>query len=321
MPQTVDGWGTGHMTQPNTPEQDALHWLIMLQEDPDDADLRGRFDAWHALSAENRRAWDDAQHVWDVLGAAQPLAVSRPPAWRARRAAVYAFGVMALCVGLWFAPVIGTWMAADHSTTTAQTRDVQLSDGSIVSLGADSAIEIAFTPELRRVRLLSGEAFFNVQPDTTRPFQVGAGDVDTTVLGTAFDVRLSSGGVAVSVNHGRVAVSGTEVAPDLAPLGAGDWVRVGRDGGIERGNDEPELAGGWRTGMLVVKDRSVADVIDEMRRYYGGAIVFAGAAIGDKRVTGVYDLRSPVDAVRAVVQAHGAQARQITPWLTVISSF
>lgn len=296
-------------------DQDALHWLIALQEAPDDAALQSRFDAWHRAGAENRRAWADAQRVWDVLGDARPVPVVRT-GWRVAAASV--LGAAAVCAGLWFAPAVGLWWAADYSTATAQTLDIRLDDGSTVHLGADSAIEVSFAGSARDVRLLSGEAFFEVSPDPARPFRVVAGDVTTTVLGTAFDVGLTSGGVTIAVDHGRVAVSGKHVATDL---GAGDWVRVAHDGGTERGNDAPELAGGWRTGMLVVKDRPVADVVDELRRHYGGTIILAGGNIGEQRVTGVYDLRSPVDALRAVAMAHDANVRQITPWVTVVSSF
>lgn len=78
------------------------------------------------------------------------------------------------------------------------------------------------------------------------------------VLGTGFDVRLRSGGVSVAVSHGRVAVMSSSPSAALTePLEAGDWVRVGTNGTVERGKDVPEHVGGWRTGMLAVKDEAV----------------------------------------------------------------
>jgi transmembrane sensor len=131
-----------------------------------------------------------------------------------------------------------------------------------------------------------------------------------------------SNGIAVSVNHGRVGVKAPQARQGLeVPLEAGDWVRVDWGGQVERGKDEPELVGGWRSGMLVVKDRPIAEVVDEIRRHYSGTIVMPETGLGRQRVTGVYDLRRPVEALRAVAQVHGANARQISPWMAVISSY
>ncbi|HWA49115.1 MAG TPA: DUF4880 domain-containing protein, partial [Dongiaceae bacterium] len=49
------------------PVEDALTWLIALEEDPDDAVLRARFEAWRA---RNPAAWDEASNVWLLVGEA-----------------------------------------------------------------------------------------------------------------------------------------------------------------------------------------------------------------------------------------------------------
>ena len=319
--------------------EEALHWLIALQEDPDDPGVLERLDTWVSSKPQNQQAWAEAQRVWNAIGETQSVSASSPFAktpfvrqsqerrgssWRPRplRVAASVAGVASICLAVLFIrPAIDIWLHADYSTHIAETREIRLEDGSIAYLGADRAIDVAFEPGLRRLRLLSGEAYFEVEPDPQRPFQVAAGPLDATVLGTAFDVRMMSDGVSVAVNHGRVAVAAHDVRQELdAPLEAGDWVRVDRDGDVERGNDAPDLAGGWRSGMLVVKDRPVAEVIDEIRRHYRGSIVLADGALGKKRVTGVYNLGKPLDALYAVAQAHGARVRQISPWIVLVSS-
>lgn len=231
-----------------------------------------------------------------------------------------AAGLAAACAAIIFQPAVSIWLRADYTTGVAETRRIPLEDGSIAFLGADSAIEIAYDASRRSVRLLSGQAYFEVRKDSVRPFHVVAGSVDTVDLGTAFDVRLRPDGVSVAVNHGSVAVTSPVVSEVLAtPLVAGDWVRVGWGGTVQRGNDAPEFAGGWRSGMLAVKDEAVTDVFDEVGRHYRGKIIIAGGELGQRRVTGVYDLNKPVDAVHAVAQALGARVRQVSPWLIVVS--
>lgn len=92
-----------------------------------------------------------------------------------------------------------------------------LADGSLVELNQGARVEEAFTANERRVRLVSGEAFFVVARDPIRPFVVEAGDVTVAALGTAFDVLLAAHEVAVLVTEGRVQVDrpGTSTAEAL----------------------------------------------------------------------------------------------------------
>lgn len=199
-------------------------------------------------------------------------------------------------------------------------RQIDLEDGTVANLGADSAIEVAFEPQTRRVRLLSVEAYFEVEPDKSHPFKVEAGHVETTVLGTAFNVRLIADGVAVAVIHGPVEVTRPTTDQTFgALLEAGDWVRGGWNGEVERGSDAPKLVGVWCNGVLVVKDWPVSEVISEIRRNYSGTIVLADSSFCKLRITGAYNLKNPIGALRAVAQTHGVQTQQISPWLTVVS--
>jgi transmembrane sensor len=89
-------------------------------------------------------------------------------------------------------PAILIRIQADYVTTTGENRLVSLADGSKITLGADSAIASRFTDDVRRIILLSGEAFFEAAPDSSRPFVVESGGVDVTVFGTEFNVQLST---------------------------------------------------------------------------------------------------------------------------------
>lgn len=318
----------------------ALHWMIALEDRPDDPEVATAFETWLASSEDHVRAWAEARHVWNVLGEAHEAremagrrghlrrssqSMAKTPVARGTRRRGYftasMLAVATICVAAVFQQDIRIWLQADYSTGVAQTRALRLEDGSTAYLGADSAIEVSFDQASRNVRLLTGEVYFEVEPDADRPFRVDAGDVDTTVLGTAFDVRMMAEGTAIAVNRGRVAVAASTAEDVGAPLEAGDWVHVSHAGKVERGRDLPDLAGGWRSGMFVVKDRSVGEAVDAISRYYRGKIVLADAAISNQRITGVYNLNEPIGALTAVAAAHGAQVRQISPWLAVVSSW
>lgn len=82
-----------------------------------------------------------------------------------------------------------------------------LEDGTVVEMNRGAQIEVAFTPDERRVHLVRGEAHFSVTKNPLRPFFVRANGVDVRAVGTAFDVRLETGSVSVLVTEGHVQVS------------------------------------------------------------------------------------------------------------------
>ncbi len=103
--------------------------------------------------------------------------------------------------------------------TQAERRLVVLPDGSSVQINKQTKLEYptTFSANKREV-YLEGEAFFDIQPDKTRPFIIHTGSITTTVLGTAFNIRAfpKEERFTVTVARGRVRVADTEKAfPEL----------------------------------------------------------------------------------------------------------
>jgi transmembrane sensor len=69
----------------------------------------------------------------------------------------------------------------------------------------------------------------------------------------------------------------------------------------------------------VARDEPVAEVVDELRAYFRGAILVTDDALAAQRVTGLYDLGDPAQTLRAIALTHGATVTQISPWLLVLS--
>src|SRR3546814_4407377 len=80
-----------------------------------------------------------------------------------------------------------------------------LRDGSAVTLNSNSEIDVDFDEGIRHVRLLRGEALFDVAKDSIRPFVVEADSTRVTAVGTSFTVnRVSGRDVQVLVREGVV---------------------------------------------------------------------------------------------------------------------
>ena len=335
-------------------EEEAAVWLLRLSEAPDDPDLRAGFEDWRGASDLHAEIWARTRRAYDLLGKAParqqeqwrtpPAAgetaerspAGRPPAENALRTAArparrptrisprqVGVGVAASALVVWlaitFLPDLLLRVQADLVTTTAELRSADLADGSRVWLAPESAIEFDFVDGERRVHLIEGEAFFEVESNPSSPFRVVAGDTVTSVLGTAFEVRRIGAEQRVTVQHGgvQVEVAGHPAGAALQ-LVAGDWLHVGPERDPERGRNAPEEVAAWRNGELIARDRPMGEIVQELRRYYDGVIVIRSQAFAARRVSGVYSLRSPARTLRDLAAAHGAALEQVSTWLMVV---
>lgn len=323
----------------------ASEWLLALAEHPGDDALRRDFDQWLAADPAHAVDWHEINHTYAILGRTVPVhrdkwapsssnteapATILPfpsPALTQRRrqpigrrmVAGFAAAGIAASIVLTLFPVLRWQLTADHATGNAVVTAFHLGDGSTVQLGPESAIDVTMTKDERKVRLLRGSAFFEVKHDSDRPFLVETDLLQTTVLGTAFEVIANETGAAVAVRNGAVRVDGrgaTEAAEKLAP---GHWLRVATDGQITHGTRPPDQIAMWLQGRLIAKDMPARDVIDALMPYYSGVLIFRDDALASQPLTGIYDLKNPVGVVDAVASALHARVYQVSPWVLAIT--
>ncbi len=181
-----------------------------------------------------------------------------------------------------------------YETIAAEHRDIALPDGSMIVVGAKSAVSVRFSAERRLVALLHGEAWFQVARDVTRPFSVSAGGGIITAVGTAFNVRRDAEEVVVTVTEGRVDVvqpptsaRGDSSKPMTATVVAGQELSYsvrGQLGEVKRA--DPGVAAAWREGRLEYRREQLRKVIPDVNRYLRKEIVVVDPEIGDYIFTG-----------------------------------
>ena len=241
----------------------------------------------------------------------------RSPLFRRLRSLGLAAAVVLVVAGAWFFAV-RTAGHEDYSNPEAVARRVELRDGSFVHLNTGCELRVDFSAGERRVRLQSGEAYFEVAHDASRPFVVVAGGVVVRAIGTAFNVRLASTDVEVLVEEGRV-----EVAPVIAAtvaagapiaaapqVGAGERTRVPRADAIaptqiervERREMRETLA--WHRQAVVLADITLEDVIARFNRRNEVQLVLADSELLGRRVGGVIFL-DQVEAFVALLERGG----------------
>ena len=312
-------------------EEEAAVWLLRLSEAPDDPDLRARFEAWHGASDLRAEIWARTRRAYDLVGKGptrhqeQWRAAARP-ARRPTRVSPWQRGVdvaacaFAACLAIAVLPDLLLPLQADLVTTTAELRSAELEDGSRIVLAPESAIEVDFANGERRVHLIEGEAFFEVESDPASPFRVVAGDTVISVLGTAFEVRRIGARESIAVQNGGVQVEVGSGPPGSAlRLGAGEWLRVGPGRDPERGRHAPDEVAAWRSGELIARDRPMGEIVEVLRRYYDGVILIRNEAFAARRISGVYSLRNPVQTLGDLAAAHGATLQQVSPSLMIVT--
>lgn len=327
--------------------EEAAGWLISLKDMPNGASASKEFEAWLATSTDHRRAWERVNATWAMLGAGAPSkGIERPLArhgsvetnrttrantitaqaaagqtrYRPYRAvAAIAAGFAVAAILAFGAPNALVRMNADHATAVGKTDQVRLADGTVVDLGGNSAIKLDTAAQERFVTLLAGEAFFDVAPDPVRPFVVNAGGVELRVLGTAFDVQMTSTSTTVALLRGSVEVrpSAGQKARRLSP---GERLEVDHDSGaVTIDTVSPENIGGWRQGRVFLTDVSLGTVVEMIQRYHPAWISIPDQSLAAVRVSGLFDLTDPDGALTALVKPFGAKVRSVTPYVRVLT--
>ena len=189
------------------------------------------------------------------------------------------------------------------ATVVGKRDSLRLPDGSRVVLGPASRLVVAaeYGRATREVEL-HGEAYFDVVHDTTRSFIVRVGDVNVRDVGTSFGVRADSGRfVQVVVTSGSVMLHSTASAESGVLLAVGDVGTVRRNGRVT--SQHTAAAGqylAWMRDSLVFRDASLAEVSEELRRWYGVVLRVEDSALADRHLTMTF-AGDPLDRVLRVI--------------------
>lgn len=303
----------GSPTGSDTPQSQALDWLLLLENADDDC--RARFAQWLAISPANAEAFERAQRCWQsptlVTAAARLERGRQKPPQRSRRIGrtLAIAASLLLVIGITLQSDLLLRLRADHVTAVGQRQSLDLADGSRVLLNTGSAFSSQIDERQRVTQLLRGEAYFDVAKDSNRPFLVNAGPVRISVRGTAFSVRYLDDAAEVSVERGEIEVhaQGNDTRIYLA---SGDSIRIGPDGVGNRTHGATANQLAWVHGRLIFDDRPLHEVLSELRRYYPGWIINRNARLDDLRITGNYRLSEPADIMRSLAQVTSARLHE-----------
>lgn len=162
------------------------------------------------------------------------------------------------------------------STPAATTTLVTLSDGTRVMLNANSKLEYPASfddAEVREVRL-KGEAHFEVTKNPHRPFVVKAGEMQTQVLGTIFDVKAyRKDAPKVTLMEGKVKVSNADTEVEMRP---GQTATLQSDKIVV--SKASSSASDWLEGDFDMDQVTLAEAMSDIGAWYNKTVVFQSQA-------------------------------------------
>lgn len=322
-------------------QNEALRWFLELQAAEDDPSVQRAFDAWRAKDRRHAAAFAEIARLWnsaefgkavmprdrrgglrgycDMAAQAALPGVQRnraPGSWWRPIGAIAAVLILAIAAAHFSGLLV--YLRADYVAATGQQRRIALPDGSTILLNSGSAVALDFDATRRIVRLIDGEAFFDVARNPDRPFHVTGRYADVEVTGTAFSVRATGERDNVTLQRGSLSVqprSRRSRAVKLLPLRA---VAISATGTGAVDVVDPDDAFAWLEGRIRFRDRPLGDVLDELRRYHRGIIIVAGGRINNIRVSGNYRLDEPALIVASLAEAVGAKLTRISDHVLIL---
>ncbi len=322
----------------------ALAWCLKLADGPLDGEAREAFHAWLDAEPGNPALFDEAVALWsgveDQAGSPEMVVLRgqalesarRANAGRWRRRMTASPWGMAAAAALAIVVLAGVWtvgLPTTYHTGVGEREVVALADGSKLSLDADSAVSVRFTPSRRQLVLKKGRARFSVAKDPLKPFTVAAAGKTVVAVGTQFSVERLGRQVHVILYEGKVSVLEKDTpisAPEPVPVG---HARKPADAVLKPGGelimgDRTEVAEltaadmtrslSWEGGQLIFKNEPLADAVERVNRYAENRVRVDGAA-GRVLVSGVFtagDTEAFVDGVTAVFPVRAEKRGETT---------
>lgn len=326
----------------------AIQWLIELNSGQCNLERQAEFKKWLASDVLHKAAFHKAALLWQNLGCVDALVFSEVmldvpnPRWfgikqqlaklaRSWRnltshkqqrlclsyAALSAFVIMLTSYN---------WLKTDadslqyYSSAFAGNEQIMLPDGSLLTLSGRSAVQTAFSSELRQLTLLYGVAHFEVQSDPARPFSVQAGDLTVTAVGTAFEVRYGAQ-VSVAVDEGRVRLDANSTfSKPTKQLVQGEKIVFAGQNGFSAVMPYDATTGlSWRLGRLDYQNTPLEEVLLDLNRYRQQPIIMGHAELAKLKITASVAINNTDELLTGLKLSHQLTTKEVAGQVFLLS--
>ncbi|MFN8208178.1 MAG: FecR domain-containing protein [Bacteroidales bacterium] len=273
--------------------------------------------SWIAQSEDNKRIYDETCQAWELSGVLKNKEIFEPEqAWKTVESRLgfkkvvitghtafrQVFRLAAAAVLLAVVAGFAYWLVSGRNNPepallTASSmgfvKTIDLPDGTRVWLNRESTLSYPekFGSDSRMVTL-TGEAFFDVTPDTQKPFLITTGIAQVRVVGTSFNVKSypSMEATQVTVTSGKVKLSPagrSDAAVVLLPGETGRNIKGSSAVTREKNSDVNYLA--WKDHRLTFRETPLPLVASSIGAAYGIKVILKDSSMGNLLLTARYD--------------------------------
>lgn len=234
--------------------------------------------AWTLSGIEQSTTTVDVEKLWAETAAqlfkeeqVAPKVValkSKRRPWMAIAASI----AILLALGIWF--LLPASKQSLMASTTTESKSVQLPDGSTVILNRASSLRYTLNKETQtREIALTGDAFFEVARDLSKPFVISAGPVEVQVLGTAFyvDAREQEAEIQVIVESGTVEVRANTQKDTLEANDKAIFNKTTAE--LKEVENKDSNFNALKTKTLVFENNTLEEVLFVLSRQYNVSLI------------------------------------------------
>jgi transmembrane sensor len=287
-----------------------IKYLLKETDDAENTEVQ----SWVTENKNNQEYYAQFKHTWDASKSLELKSeIDEDLAWKrfqlkvsqsAGKAALvrplnnYTWlkvaASLAVIVAIWFgytllSPAKYTELSAGNNIFTDT-----LPDGSEITMNKNSAISYAsnFTSN-RNVKLKTGDVFFDVTHDKSKPFVIDIENVAVIVVGTSFNIRHENDETEVNVESGIVKVS---IGKREVELRKGERVLVRKsDPELVKEKNTDHVYNYYHSGAIEANNTPILKVIGILQEIYGAEIKTSDPSIAKMNVTTTLPIRYTLD--------------------------
>jgi transmembrane sensor len=272
-------------------------------------------DKEHDLSEAEKQRIRNAIYAKAKPPVIVKTAIFRLPVFRIA-ASLLLFAALSFTFYRWRALSLGENQTVYNTirTSTNGLKQINLPDSSVVWLNAASTIQVPveFKGDVREIKLIEGEAFFDVKRDPQHPFVVHTGKLNVQVLGTSFNIRSYKklNNIQVSVATGKVGVvKGGKCLAMLLPGRQLSYATV--TGQYQQQNVNANVAQSWKTGYTTLSQASFQELAVVINNIFGLSLKPGNAHVNSYLFSLRIQHNLPADQILKVIgQIHNTHFRK-----------
>jgi ferric-dicitrate binding protein FerR (iron transport regulator) len=184
----------------------------------------------------------------------------------------------------------------ERTTGIGEKLTLTMPDGSRIIVNSESTIQFnSDYGRIDRTVTLSGEAYFEVAPDSLKPFTVEANGFTTLALGTAFNISTKQSSYQVALTEGKVAVGAGKETVNLEPGQMAVWKPDQQVNAIKIQRFDQAKITGWKDGRLAFDRKKLSHILKDLETWYGVTIKIDPGVNSNQLISGTFENKNLKD--------------------------